>query len=319
MSRGLNVISYFGGKNKASNWIYSQITPEIKESTKIFTEVFSGAFWVYLNEDFSFADTIIYNDMNQYLTNFYASVSDVKYADHLEKISKPGGLLHFDVNLESTPKETYDHYYNYFKELFIKYRKELYYDKRGEDININIPNFDLAVKYGIMLRHAFSGISSDKKCGYSYSAASYIEGKKCPEPKSQMLIRKVRDKNLINKLSNVSAFECLDFEAHINKYDSEETLFYLDPPYFSTEDQYYRGGINFGRQGHQRLADVLKNIKGKFILSYYDFDGLDKMYPKDKYRWEEKDFTKASTTISDQTLEEKQGHEIIIMNYGTTL
>lgn len=314
MARNSNYISYFGGKNKASKWIYSQITPEIKKTTKTFTEVFSGAFWVYFNEDFKFADTIIYNDMNQYLTNFYASISN-QYADYLEKLSQPGELLHFDVNLKSTPKETYEHYYEYFKKLFNEYRQELYYDKRGQDININIPDFDLAVKYGIMLRHAFSGISSDKKCGYSYSASSYIEGKKCPEPKSQMLIRKIRDIKLIEKLSKVKAFECLDFETHINKYDSKETLFYLDPPYFGTEDQYYRGGENFGRAGHQRLSDVLKNIEGKFILSYYDFDGLDIMYPKDKFRWEEKDFTKASTTISNQTLEEKQGHEILIMNY----
>lgn len=316
MARNVNnYISYFGGKNQASNWIYSQITPKMKKSIKTFTEVFSGAFWVYFNEDFSFADTIIYNDMNQYLTNFYASVSDSKYADHFEELSKPEKLLHFDRNLYPNSKDTYDHYYQYFKTLFNEYRQELYYDKRGKDIKVNIPDFDLAVKYGIMLRHAFSGISSDKRCGYSYSASSYIEGKKCPEPKSQMLIRKIRDPKMLSKLSKVSAFECLDFEKHINKYDSKETLFYLDPPYYNTEDQYYRGAEYFGRAGHQRLADVLKNIKGKFILSYYDFDGLDKMYPKDKFRWEEKSFTRATTTISNQTLEEKQGHEILIMNY----
>jgi DNA adenine methylase len=315
MARGTNYISYFGGKNKASNWIFSQITPEMKKSTKIFTEVFAGAFWVYLNEDLSFADKIIYNDMNQYLTNFYVCVNTPEYTDYLENLGKPGNLLHFDVNLKATPKETYDHYYKYFKELFQKYRQELYYDKLGEEVKVNIPDFDLAVKYGIMLRHAFSGISNDKQCGYSYSASSYIEGKKCPEPKSQMLIRKVRDKNLINKLNRVSAFECLDFEQHINKYDSKETLFYADPPYKDTEFQYYRGNEHFGKEGHQRLADLLKTIKGKFILSYYDFDGLDEMYPKDKFRWQEKSFTRASTTISNQTLEEKQGHEILIMNY----
>ena len=315
MAKNSNYISYFGGKNQASKWIYSFITPEMKKSIKTFTEVFSGAFWVYFNEDFSFCDKIIYNDMNQYLTNFYACVGDTKYADYLEHLSHEGELLYFNENLMATPKDTYDHFYAYYKKLFNEYRQELYYDKRGQDIKINIPDFDLAVKYGIMLRHAFSGISSDKRCGYSYSAKSYIEGKKCPEPKSQMLIRKVRDQKLISKLSKVTAFECLDFEEHINKYDSKETLFYLDPPYFSTEDQYFRGAEYFGRKGHQRLCDVLKNIEGKFILSYYDFDGLDVMYPKDQYRWEEKSFTRATTTISNQTLEEKQGHEILIMNY----
>ena len=315
MAKSNNIISYFGGKNKASKWIYSQITPEIKKNTKIFTEVFSGAFWIYINEDFGFANTIIYNDMNPYLTNFYASISNPKYAEHLEMLGEPGNILHFDVNLKSTPKETYDYYYSHFKKLFQEYRQELYYDKIGQDATVNIPDFDLAVKYGIMLRHAFSGISNDKQCGYSYSAKSYIEGKPCPEPKSQMLIRKLRDKRLLDKLNKVSAYECLDFEKHINKYDSKETLFYLDPPYYSTQGQYYRGNEHFGREGHQRLANLLSNIDGKFILSYYDFEGLDKMYPKNKYRWEEKSFTKASTTIYKKSLEEKQGYEILIMNY----
>jgi len=315
MARCSNFISFFGGKNSQSKHIYSFITPEMKKEIKTFTEVFSGAFWVYLNEDFSFADTIIYNDMNQYLTNFYACVSTPEYIDHLQKLSQPGELLHFDVNLKSTPKETYDFYYKYFKDIFTNYRQELYYDKIGQQFKINIPDFNLAVKYGIMLRHAFSGISNDKQCGFSYSASSYIEGKKCPEPKSQMLIRKVKDQRLIDKLQKVSAFETLDFEQHIKKYDSKTTLFYLDPPYFSSEFQYYRGAEHFGKAGHQRLAEVLKNIEGKFILSYYDFDGLDEMYPKNKFRWEEKSFTKASTTISNLSLEDKQGHEILIMNY----
>jgi DNA adenine methylase len=315
MTRGSNFISYFGGKNQASNWIFSMITPEMKESIKTYTEVFAGAFWVYLNKDFSFVDNVIYNDMNQYLTNFYACVSDNRYAEYLEKLNQPNELLHFDTNLKSTAKETYNYYYKYFKDLFQKFRQELYYDKIGEHFKINIPDYELAFKYGIMLRHAFSGISNDKQCGYSYSATSYIEGKKCPEPKSQMLIRKVRDKKLIDKLNSVNSFECFDFEKHIEKYDSKTTLFYLDPPYINHEYQYYRGDEHFGKEGHQRLSDVLNNVKGKFILSYYDFDGLDKMYSKYKFRWEEKSFTKSSTTISNKSLEDKQGHEILIMNY----
>jgi len=88
-----------------------------------------------------------------------------------------------------------------------------------------------------------------------------------------MLIRKVRDTKLISKLNKVSAFECLDFEEHIKKYNSKETLFYLDPPYFGTEFQYYRGAEHFGREGHQRLSDVLKihaiNASIKIIIFEY--------------------------------------------------
>lgn len=73
-------------------------------------------------------------------------------------------------------------------------------------------------------------------------------------------IRKVNE-----RLSKV-VIENLDFEMCIQKYDKEETLFYLDPPYFNTES-YYKN-VEFTIEDHKRLRDLLKNIKGKFLLSY---------------------------------------------------
>jgi len=69
--------------------------------------------------------------------------------------------------------------------------------------------------------------------------------------------------------------ECLDFEKVIEKFDSEHTLFYLDPPYVDAE-HYYKTG--FGMKDHKRLAELLKNIKGKFVLSYYPHPTLDELY-----------------------------------------
>lgn len=42
--------------------------------------------------------------------------------------------------------------------------------------------------------------------------------------------------------------------------------FYIDPPYFFTED-YYPGNI-FLRSDHQRLAAILLNAEGLWLLSY---------------------------------------------------
>lgn len=42
-------------------------------------------------------------------------------------------------------------------------------------------------------------------------------------------------------------------------------LFYLDPPYHGTEKYY---NCSFGINEHKALCDILKNIKGKFVLSY---------------------------------------------------
>jgi len=309
------VVSYYGGKNKMSDWIYSFITEDMKNEIKTFTEVFSGAFWVYANEDFSFCDKIIYNDMNAYLTNFFACCREPDFINYLKSKYEPGKELNFEKDYSDNLKEVFDYNYKKFQQLFIQYRQELYKDTEGKEIKINIPDYEMAFKYGFMLRHAFSGMPG-KKIGYSYSASSYKEGdKKAPEPKSQILLRNIQKPAIQNKLKDVTSFECLDFEKHINKYDSKETLFYVDPPYFAHEGDYFRGEEHFGKAGHQRLADVLSNIKGKFMLSYYDFEGLDVMYPKDKFIWKEKAFNKASTSTTKDDKKDKMGYEVLIMNF----
>ena len=55
-------------------------------------------------------------------------------------------------------------------------------------------------------------------------------------------------------------------------------------------------------------------MKGKFSLSYYDFDGLNDMYPKDKYKWETKEFVKASGAKAGES--QSIGEEVLIMNYS---
>ena len=60
--------------------------------------------------------------------------------------------------------------------------------------------------------------------------------------------------------------EIEDFETIFQRYDSPTTFFYLDPPYFFTED-YYPGNI-FLRSDHQRLAAILLRAEGLWLLSY---------------------------------------------------
>lgn len=61
-------------------------------------------------------------------------------------------------------------------------------------------------------------------------------------------------------------YEQSDFEECIKKYDSEDTIFYLDPPYYGKEDWY--GGTKFDVDFHARLKKCLDQIKGKAIISY---------------------------------------------------
>lgn len=71
----------------------------------------------------------------------------------------------------------------------------------------------------------------------------------------------------VNRLRKV-AMENLDFESFIKKYDSTETLFYLDPPYYGCENDY--GKELFSRDDFKRIRQTLDKIQGKFILSLND-------------------------------------------------
>ncbi|WP_233705261.1 DNA adenine methylase, partial [Helicobacter bizzozeronii] len=63
-----------------------------------------------------------------------------------------------------------------------------------------------------------------------------------------------------------------DFEDFIKTYDTPQTFFYCDPPYIGSADIYDDiGGNNaFILEDHARLANTLKNIEGKFLLSLND-------------------------------------------------
>jgi len=62
----------------------------------------------------------------------------------------------------------------------------------------------------------------------------------------------------------------------IEQYDSPHTLFYCDPPYMVSDDrQDYKFQDSFL---HQRLLNILRNLKGKFILSYDCNPSIKQMY-----------------------------------------
>jgi DNA adenine methylase len=72
-----------------------------------------------------------------------------------------------------------------------------------------------------------------------------------------------------------------DYKEVIKKYDSKDTFFYLDPPYMGREKYYINH--DFDEKSHYELADILNNIKGRFALSYYYFDGIEELYPNCKF------------------------------------
>lgn len=70
--------------------------------------------------------------------------------------------------------------------------------------------------------------------------------------------------------------ENLDWEACIRRYDRPHTLFYLDPPYWQTEDY----GVDFPLEQYECMAEILAALKGKAILSINDHPDMRKIFKR---------------------------------------
>lgn len=103
-----------------------------------------------------------------------------------------------------------------------------------------------------------------------------------------------------------------DFEKLIRQYDRPNTMFYLDPPYYETEDYYE--DVGFTVNDHQRLCEALMGIKGKFLLSYNDHPKIRKLYSKPGIMIES--ITRLSN-MAQRYEGGKQYPELLISNYDT--
>ena len=73
--------------------------------------------------------------------------------------------------------------------------------------------------------------------------------------------------DLHGRLAGV-VIECLPYATFIARYDRPDALFYLDPPYWGSENDYGKG--LFERADFARLAEVLRGLKGRFLMSLND-------------------------------------------------
>lgn len=112
----------------------------------------------------------------------------------------------------------------------------------------------------------------------------------------------------IQKRLNNVIIENIDFEKIIQDRDKEDTLFYCDPPYYNTE-KYYQN-VEFRKEDHVRLFEKLKDIKGKFIVSYNDCEYIRNLYKN--YKIIEVERFSNLTTNLEKT---KRYKELIIKKY----
>ncbi len=89
--------------------------------------------------------------------------------------------------------------------------------------------------------------------------------------------------------------ENLDFRECFKDYDSSQTVFYLDPPYY--ENNIY--AVNFTKQDHVEMLDKVFKLKGFVALSGYKNDLYDK-FPWDSiHTWSRQDKMATLSTKTD--------------------
>ena len=60
-------------------------------------------------------------------------------------------------------------------------------------------------------------------------------------------------------IDKITFIENGDFEDVVKKHDSPTTYFYMDPPYWKTENYYSNHDVD--SKDHERLATCIKNIE----------------------------------------------------------
>ncbi len=122
---------------------------------------------------------------------------------------------------------------------------------------ITLTDLERAARFLYLQKTGFGGDPLSKSFGVSRDRPSRFDITKIIP-----LLEEVHE-----RLSSV-VIECLPFQDFITRYDTSNTLFYLDPPYYNCEDYY--GKDLFSRSDFEVLATQLKTIKGRFILSLND-------------------------------------------------
>lgn len=242
------------------------------EPVNTFVDVFGGAGWVTVRSQASQrAQHRVYNDANPHLANIFQWFSQ-----------DPGSVL---ALLKTWPQQDVQLYRQFQQDIF---------GATPEPLSLNT-----AAKYLYLEVQSFSGNTLGLNSSVYFDSIHTI----------QPLIKKLQHTPTLRSLGGIDRVTSLDCVAVIDQWDSPNTFFYCDPPYYEKEHYYTHA---FGRDAHQRLADRLRQCQGRWALSYYEFDELSTWFPRDQYVWHTYSISKQSSSRRNKT----RGQEVVITNYA---
>lgn len=120
-----------------------------------------------------------------------------------------------------------------------------------------------AARFFYLQKMAFGGKVARRTFGTATASPPRLNLTRIEEDLSQAHLRLAR-----------CYIENLDWEKCITKYDRPGTLFFLDPPYWKVEGY----GVPFGIEQYQRMAEVMRTIKGKAILTINNHPAMKEVF-----------------------------------------
>ncbi len=218
------------------------ILPHLPEDATHFCDVFGGSAAVLINRNPALVET--YNDLDSEVANFFEVLRD-----HSTRLSKLISLTPFS-------------------------REELV--KACESVK-DVGKLERARRFYVRARQTRTGLAQTSsegrwahcvltsRAGMSGAVSRWLGGVEALPEIVQRLQRV--------QIENVPAIEL------IQRYDTPETLFYLDPPYVHDS----RGDTNAYKYemtdfDHCQLADLLDQIEGRAVLSGYRSNLYDEIY-----------------------------------------
>jgi len=216
---------------------------------EVLVDVFGGSGAVVLNSKFP---KRVYNDLDSDFVTFFRTIRDDDARRRLLR------------RLRDTPMSREE--YDALAELYVVNGLSFSFIKDPVDRSA-----------AVFYRSSFSFGGKIRDGGFSVSAQDRLRVKELGGYRSRL-------RNLAALAGGMRdvVLENLPFEKLIQNYGKRKgVVLYCDPPYFGFERYYSR---KFLREDHRRLADLLVAVPAAAVVSYYEFEGLDELYPE--HLWE---------------------------------
>jgi DNA adenine methylase len=120
-----------------------------------------------------------------------------------------------------------------------------------------------AARFFYLQKLTFGGKVHGQSFGYHHTAPAGLNLLRLEETLSQAHLR----------LSRVT-IERSEWSLLVKRYDSADTAFYFDPPYWQTEGY----GVEFGFEQYERLAAAMASMAGKAVLSINDHPAMRQVF-----------------------------------------